>query len=187
PGLPVYDRVLVATHSGGDHGNSTGHRLHGGDAEGFVPGNVDRHVHGADQRGYVGAVDTSQETHPIGQAHLVGDRAQTRDLRVRLQLVGIRSPHQGTTVTLAGRTPQVRSCSLSSCEVATTRALDRATNRSTRSRSGGLVSASPWKCRLVDPNAWKVWSTGTPRSAATGIAAMPLIQKWAWTTSGLSR
>ena len=60
----------------------------------------------------------------------------------------------------------------------------RAMVASMSGRCGGLVSASACQRRFTLPSAWNVWTTGTGLRAAARMAAMPLIQKWAWATSG---
>ncbi len=72
----------------------------------------------------------------------------------------------------------------SSVQVAMIRAQDAPISRSAAGRSAGLVSAVPWWRRLTVPSAWYVCTTGTPRSRAASSAAVPDIQKWAWTTWG---
>ena len=62
----------------------------------------------------------------------------------------------------------------------------RATVASRPRRCGGLVSASACQRRFTLPSAWNVSTTGTGSGmlAVAQMAAMPLIQKWAWATSG---
>jgi hypothetical protein len=69
-------------------------------------------------------------------------------------------------------------------QVAITRSTSRASARSIRTRTGGLVSRAPWNRRLVTPSAWKVSSTGIPVPRVAASAASPDIQKWACITSG---
>ena len=65
-----------------------------------------------------------------------------------------------------------------------TRSTSRASARSIRIRTGGLVSRRPWNRRFVTPSAWKVCTTGTSRSRVADSAASPDIQKCACTRSG---
>jgi hypothetical protein len=90
----------------------------------------------------------------------------------------------GTTEIRRRSPPRRRSSKTSSVQVATTRSASRTEPASTSRRPAGLVSRSPWWRRFTTPSAWKVMTTGTPSGRAAASAALPLIQKWAWTTSG---
>ena len=94
------------------------------------------------------------------------------------------STPDGTTVIRLRAAPSRISSPTSSVQVATTRSTSRASARSSRIRTGGLVSSRPWNRRLVTPSAWKVCTTGRSRSRVADSAASPDIQKCACTTSG---
>ena len=74
-----------------------------------------------------------------------------------------------------GRRPGSSSSSTSSRQVATTWSASRTSCRPRPStRSGGLVSASPWWRRLTTPRAWNVRTTGgSPSGRAASSAAQP--------------
>ncbi len=97
------------------------------------------------------------------------------------------STPQGSTVTRCRAAPSRTSSCDSSVEVAMTADTSRASARSIRIRTGGLVSCRPWKRFFVTPSAWKVCTTGgsaRPSCRAAATAASPDIQKCACTTSG---
>ena len=71
-----------------------------------------------------------------------------------------RSTPHGTTDTRPGSAPRAMSSATSSRQVAITWSAVRASPRSIRCRSGGLVSAAPWCRRLTTPSAWKVTNSG---------------------------
>ena len=70
------------------------------------------------------------------------------------------STPQGSTVIRCRAAPSRTSSCASSVEVAITAAASRASARSIRIRTGGLVSCRPWKRFFVTPSAWKVCTTG---------------------------